>query len=80
MLKYRSCLLIAMSISRLNFFMYHHILEKLYYHGLRLKCYGLVSTVSCIFCDSVETLDNIHRGGFSLKHNVQVSLYMLDDE
>jgi hypothetical protein len=29
--------------------MCHHIFEKLYYHGLRLKCYGLVSTVSCIF-------------------------------
>ena len=33
-----------------NFFcICHLILEKLYYHGLRLKCYGLVSTVSCIF-------------------------------
>ena len=29
--------------------MCHHILETLYYHGLCLKCYGLVSTVSCIF-------------------------------
>ena len=27
--------------------MCHLILDKLYYHGLRLKCYGLVSTVSC---------------------------------
>ena len=34
--------------------MYHPVLEKLYYHGLRLKCYGLVSTVSCIFWTIVE--------------------------
>ena len=47
LLKYRSCLLITMSMSRLHFlYVPSYIGKKLYYHGLRLKGYGLVQRCS----------------------------------
>jgi len=55
-LKYRLCLLIAMSISRLHFWCLSSILEKLYFHGLRLNCYGLVSTVFLHILDYLFTI------------------------
>jgi len=48
-LKYRSCLLIAMSISRLHFLYVPSYIGKTILSWTTFKCYGLLSTVSCIF-------------------------------
>jgi hypothetical protein len=58
LLKYCSSLLITISTSRLHFDVCCLILKKLYKHGLCLKYYGLVFTVSCIFC--TKNLYHVH--------------------